>query len=136
MLAHRHKVDYPPKGGVNKGQIIPLKCSCPPDCQCKSSEIRNWHHKPCSDQCFISQYGDIFCKNHLNDCDGYFIKDASFQCAAAKQANTWNQFRAASQFLMALAQGVQAAEISLDQGNAVITFIASLNTEVVRRWNQ
>ncbi|CAD8113539.1 unnamed protein product [Paramecium primaurelia] len=127
---------YPPKGGVNRGQVIPLKCCCPPDCQCKSSDIRNWHHKECSEQSFISQYGDIFCKNHLNKCGGYFIKDASFQCAAAKQANTWNQFRAASQFLMALAQGVQAAEISLDQGNAVVNFIASLNTEVVRRWNQ
>ncbi|CAK89266.1 unnamed protein product (macronuclear) [Paramecium tetraurelia] len=124
-----------PKGGVNKGQVIPLKCSCPPDCKCKSPELREWHHKPCSEMSYISQYGDIFCRHHLSKCDGYFIKDASFQCAAAQQANTWNQYRHAAQFLMAIAQGLQAAEFTLS-ANDQIHFAATLNTEVIRRWNQ
>ncbi|CAD8193121.1 unnamed protein product [Paramecium octaurelia] len=131
----QHMLASPPRGGVNKGQILPLKCSCPPDCQCKSVEKREWHHKPCSEQSYISQYGDIFCRHHLTKCKGYFIKDASFQCAAAQQANTWNQYRNASQFLMAIAQGLQAAEITLD-ANDLVNFAACLNTEVIRRWNQ
>ncbi|CAD8068124.1 unnamed protein product [Paramecium primaurelia] len=130
------QTQYPPKGGVNKGQIIPLKSSCPFDCQCKSEEIRNWHHKSCSELCFVSQYGDIFCQHHLKICDGYLIQDASFECSSAGKGNTWKQYRGNSQFFMALVLCIKAAEISLDSNNELINFTTSLQKEAFQRRNQ
>lgn len=54
-----------PKGGLNKGIIIPLKFKCPNDCVCGSIELRTWHHRKCGDPSFITEFGDIICRNHL-----------------------------------------------------------------------
>ncbi|CAD8127553.1 unnamed protein product [Paramecium sonneborni] len=122
-----------PKGGLNSSKLVPLKCSCPPDCKCSDKNPSYWKHKPCQELTYITDKGDIICKNHLTKCKGYFIKDASFECDQ-KKPNTCYQYKSISQFLMAIAQGLQAAEFSL-QVEDLIVFSTSLNTEVVKRWN-
>lgn len=43
-----------PKGGLNKGIILPLTFSCPSDCVCKSDDLRNWHHQKCGNPSYIT----------------------------------------------------------------------------------
>ncbi|CAD8127554.1 unnamed protein product [Paramecium sonneborni] len=126
-----------PKGGYNKGIVIELQCQCPPGCLCNSQKIRKWHHKACGCPSFINEFGDIFCKNFKDrkDCQGYFIQYAQFQCSVAKRSETWVEFKSAAQFLMALAQGIQAAEFVLQNDANYIHFVDTLNKEVQRRWN-
>ncbi|CAD8211374.1 unnamed protein product [Paramecium octaurelia] len=130
-------MDQLPPGGLNKGLVIGLSCSCPPGCQCKSTAIRNWHHKVCGCPSYINEFGDIFCKNFKDkpECQGYFIQHAKFQCSQAQKNDTWIGYRNAAQFMMALAQGIQAAEFQLKNDQNLVHFTSTLNKEVQRRWN-
>ncbi|CAK66190.1 unnamed protein product (macronuclear) [Paramecium tetraurelia] len=124
-----------PKGGLNKGVIIPLIFQCPQECVCKSSKpTQAWYHKKCGDPSFITENGDILCKNHLKDCSGYFIQDAFFQCNKARQSNTWYQHKSRSQLLMALSFALNAAEHNLDQ-NALNQFTKNILDSVQKRFH-
>ncbi|CAD8211977.1 unnamed protein product [Paramecium pentaurelia] len=129
--------DQLPPGGLNRGLVISLCCSCPPGCPCKSNQLRKWHHKACGCPSFINEYGDIFCKNFRDkpECQGYFIQHAQFQCQTSKRSQTWVGFQTAAKFLMALAQGIQAAEFELRQGQNLVHFVDTLSQEVKKRWN-
>ncbi|CAD8203654.1 unnamed protein product [Paramecium pentaurelia] len=124
-----------PKGGLNQQEriILPLKFICPSDCVCQSKVERIWHHKKCGNPSFITDYGDILCKNHLTDCPGYFIKDASFQCNKAAESNTWYQHKSMSQLFDALSKAIQVAENDLSD-DKVIQFSKNLINQLQTRW--
>ncbi|CAK66070.1 unnamed protein product (macronuclear) [Paramecium tetraurelia] len=124
-----------PKENLNKGIVIPLIFQCPKGCVCDSGSPRNWHHKQCGKPSFISEFGDIFCENHQKDCSGYFIKDASFQCGAAKKNNSWYQHKSMSQILMALSAALQAAEQKEQEGVNLEQFTQNIMESVRKRWN-
>ncbi|CAD8203696.1 unnamed protein product [Paramecium pentaurelia] len=127
-------LDSLPKGGVNKGMVLPLIFQCPQDCICQSSLPKIWYHKKCGQPSFISEYGDIFCCNHLEDCSGYFIQNAYFQCRKAKKSNTWYQHNQFSKLLMALSQAISVAENTLEANN-VHHFTKNLLKSLHQRWH-
>lgn len=67
---------------VDLVQSIPLRCSCPTDCECKKSDLKTWCHSYCKKPSRINCVGDIYCPDHkaAKECFPYFIKDASFKC--------------------------------------------------------
>ena len=66
---------------------IPLKCSCPNDCECSNpGATKTWHHSNCKKPSKINSAGDIFCPDFkvCENCKPYFIKDAFFKCSESK----------------------------------------------------
>ncbi|CAD8204320.1 unnamed protein product [Paramecium pentaurelia] len=120
-----------PKGGFNKGIILLLKCSCPSSCICNSNKERVWYHQ-CGEPLFLTEQGDILCKNHLKNCAGQFIKDAFFQCNKAKQSNTRYQHQQMSNFLMVLSKVISNAENNLDTFE--LDFTQNIVQSLQKRW--
>ncbi|CAD8213395.1 unnamed protein product [Paramecium octaurelia] len=123
-----------PKGGVNRGVVIPLIFSCPKQCDCQSSKLKRWYHKPCGQPAFISEYGDIFCKYHLTSCYGYFIKDAKFQCNVAKKNNSWYSYKSMPEILMALSFALKAVELNVQEGVNSQQFTINILDQLRKRW--
>ncbi|KAM3131788.1 hypothetical protein pb186bvf_016038 [Paramecium bursaria] len=88
-------------------QLVPLKSTCPSGCVCRGKDVKNWTHSSCKTQSYINCKGDISCDR---GCATYFIQHAGFKC---EQAQNYESFKTATQFLMALAQAMQAAEFNL-----------------------
>ncbi|CAD8088361.1 unnamed protein product [Paramecium sonneborni] len=132
MYQHQDNNCFPPPGGLHKGLIIPLVCSCPSECQCRAISIKKWYHS-CKNPAFITQYGDIICKNHLKTCKGFFLQDARFRCREANQVTYYSK-NTKSQFIMAIAQGLQFQQLQLSDHD-LIEFSTSLNMSVFKRWN-
>ncbi|CAD8195735.1 unnamed protein product [Paramecium octaurelia] len=121
-----------PKGGVNRGIIIPLFIPCPSQCVCQSSEPIVWYCL-CGSAMYLSEYGDIFCQNHLKYCSGNFIKNKFFQCDKAKQSNTRYQFKSISQILLSLSQCLSVLEDTIDHQQQ--RFCQSFLENVCKRWH-
>ncbi|CAD8101289.1 unnamed protein product [Paramecium primaurelia] len=123
-----------PKGGLNQGVIVPLIFQCPGDCECKSSQPKTWYHAKCGDPSFITEFGDILCKNHLKECSGYFFQDAFFQCQMSNKSNTWYQYKSQTFLLLALSFVINAAEFILEN-NDLNNFINQILKQVHKRWH-
>ncbi|CAD8128341.1 unnamed protein product [Paramecium sonneborni] len=113
--------------------IVRLKFKCPPDCVCKSTEIRNWYHGKCCQPSFITSKGDIFCDQE--GCSHYFIKDARFQCQKAQKDKTYYQYKSISEFLMAISLAMQASDYEIKSELEKQNFSKDLLQGVLERWN-
>eukprot|EP01016_Furgasonia_blochmanni_P050121 TRINITY_DN7696_c0_g2_i2.p2 TRINITY_DN7696_c0_g2~~TRINITY_DN7696_c0_g2_i2.p2 ORF type:complete len:122 (+),score=20.18 TRINITY_DN7696_c0_g2_i2:236-601(+) len=106
---------------------VPLEVCCP--CEAKKDAnkvVRRWLHDKCKKTTYITEDADLTCDGE--DCNPYFIQDASFKCTVGH--TEYLKFTTQSDFLWAMVNAVKSGEKSA----VPLNFMKRMSNALTTRW--